>query len=327
MKKLKRIFIIFITTLLLTTCSILFYFRNSLIIIYKVYEQLNINDESIETLGELVDYKVTKDIDVKGIKYKVSTSKDVFLDIYTSKKINKPSPVILYIHGGSWIYGDNGIPVGIDPIIKAFNDSGYTIISLSYELLKKDTPIDNPIKDVKDSIRWIYKNKDNYNFDISNIGILGISSGAHLGLLAAYSNDNEFIGDINLSKYSSKVNYVIDVFGPTDLSTLNTNSIEEKYRSEIETLIPSKSIVNKYNPIKYVSSSSPSTLIIHSKTDEIVPYKNATKLYDSLENKNVDTKLLTLTSGSHFFNGYDKGELVALIFEVLKFVQLNTKRG
>lgn len=325
MKNFKKILIVFFTTLLLTTCSILFYFRNSLMIIYKVYKQLNNENESIAALGELVDYKVTKDIDIKGLKYKRTNSKDVFLDMYTSKINNSPSPVIIYVHGGSWIYGDNGIPVGLDPIIKAFNDSGYTIISLSYELLKKDTPIDTPIKDVKDSIRWVYKNKDKYNFDTDNIGILGISSGAHLALLASYSNDDDFIGDTDLSNYPSKVSYVIDVFGPTDLSTLNTYSIEGDYKSEIDTLINSPNIVNKYNPINYISSSSPNTLIIHSKTDEIVPYKNATKLHNSLEKSNLDSKLLTLTSGSHFFSGYKKDELVALIFEVLKFIQLNKK--
>ncbi|WP_066893301.1 alpha/beta hydrolase [Clostridium nigeriense] len=323
MKKLSRFLAVFFASLILTTCSIFLYFKNSLIIIYRVYEQLNNNNDSIATLGQLTDYKVTEDMDIKGLKYKKSDSKEVFLDIYTSKNNNTPSPVILYVHGGSWIYGDNGIPIGLEPIIKAFNDSGFTIISLSYELLKENTPIENPIKDVKDSIRWIYKNKDKYNFDTNNIGVLGISSGAHLALMASYSKDNEFIGDTDLSNYPSKVNYIIDVFGPTDLSTLDTSSVEDEYKSEIETLINSPNIINNYSPINYISNSSPSTLIIHSKTDEIVPYKNATTLYDSLENKNLNPKLLTLNSGSHFFNGYNSNEIIALIFEVLKFIEIN----
>ena len=122
---------------------------------------------------------------------------------------DKPSPVVLYIHGCSWIYGDNGIPIGLEPIINALNKRGYTLISVSYELLKENTPIENPIKDVKDSIRWIYKNKEKYNFDTNNIGILGISSGAHLALIAAYSKDDEFKGDVNLDGYSSKVKYIL----------------------------------------------------------------------------------------------------------------------
>ena len=323
MKKISRIITIFLISLVLTTCSIIFYFCDSLMIIYRVYEQLKDNNSSIETLAELTDYNVTNDIDIKGVVYKDTDSKDVFLDIYKSTVSNKPSPVILYVHGGSWIHGDNGIPIGLVPIIKSFNESGFSIISVSYELLKEDTPIENPIKDVKDSIRWIYKNKNKYNFDTDNIGILGISSGAHLALMASYSNDNEFIGDPDLATYSSKVNYVIDVFGPTDLSTLDTSSIEEKYKNEIEKVIKSKNIINNYSPINYISDSSPNTLIIHSEKDEIVPYKNALTLYNSLKNKK--SKLLSLSSGSHFFYGFKENELVALVFEVLKFIQLNKK--
>lgn len=140
-------------------------------------------------------------MDLKNIKYKDTLSKDVFLDIYKSDIEDKPSPVIIYVHGGSWVYGDNGIPKGLEPILKAFNKRGFTIISLSYELLKEDVPIENLIIDVKDSIRWVYKNKEKYNFDTENIGILGISSGAHLALMASYSEEDMFLGDESLRKY------------------------------------------------------------------------------------------------------------------------------
>lgn len=325
MKKVLKVLSIFITSILLTTLLIILYFKDSLSIAYNVYIELKNSNKSIETLGELTDYYVTNSMDIRGLKYKKSESNDVFLDIYRSEIEDKPSPIILYVHGGSWIYGDNGIPIGLEPIIKSFNKKGYTIISVSYELLKEDTPIENPIKDVKDAIRWIYKNKDTYNFDTENIGILGISSGAHLGLMASYSKDDDFIGDTNLSKYPSKVSYIIDVFGPTDLSSLDISSVGSEYKDEIEDLLKSTISLNNYSPINYISKSSPSTLIIHSKTDEIVPYENAKNLYIELINKDVNTKLLTLNSGSHYFSGYSKSEISALVFEVLKFLDLNNK--
>ena len=325
MKKVLKVLSIFITSILLTTLLIILYFKDSLSIAYNVYIELKNSNKSIETLGELTDYYVTNSMDIRGLKYKKSESNDVFLDIYRSEIEDKPSPIILYVHGGSWIYGDNGIPIGLEPIIKSFNKKGYTIISVSYELLKEDTPIENPIKDVKDAIRWIYKNKDTYNFDTENIGILGISSGAHLGLMASYSKDDDFIGDTDLSKYPSKVSYIIDVFGPTDLSSLDISSVGSEYKDEIQDLLKSTISLNNYSPINYISKSSPSTLIIHSKTDEIVPYENAKNLYIELINKDVNTKLLTLNSGSHYFNGYSKSEISALVFEVLKFLDLNNK--
>lgn len=325
MKKILKVISIFITSVLLTTLGIILYFKDSLSIAYNVYIELKNSNKSIETLGQLTNYYVTNSMDIQGLKYKESESNDVFLDIYRSKIEDKPSPVILYIHGGSWIYGDNGIPIGLDPIINSFNNNGYTIISVSYELLKEDSQIENPIKDVKDAIRWVYKNKDSYNFDTENIGILGLSSGAHLGLMASYSEDDDFIGDKDLQKYSSKVSYIIDVFGPTDLSSLDTSSIELEYKYEIESLLKSATTLNNYSPINYISESSPRTLIIHSKTDEIVPYENATNLYTELINTGIKAKLLTLNTGSHYFNGYNQREIYSLVFELFKFIDLNTK--
>ena len=326
MKKVFKVITILLSTMLITTICIVLYFKNSVMIIYNVFNELNTSNESIETLGELINYKATNSMDKGNIKYKNTSSNDVFLDIYKSNISDEPSPVILYIHGGSWIYGDNTIPEGLEPVLNAFNSQGYTIISVSYELLKENTPLENPIIDVKDAIRWVYKYKDIYNFDTNNIGILGISSGAHLGLMAAYSNDNEFIGDEKLKDYPSKVKYIIDIFGPTDLKTLDTSSIEGKYKDTIDTIINTKSNYYKYTPLNYINNSSPSTLVIHSKNDELVPYENAVKLYNSLKSNKVHSKFLTLSEGSHFFSGYKKNEIFALVFEILKFIEVN-KQG
>lgn len=328
MKKVFKVITLFLAAILITTLGIIVYFKNSFIIVYSIYKELRNSSESIHTLAELTDYEISKSMDKRNVKYKNTNSNDVYLDIYESNIENKPSPVILYVHGGSWVYGDNGIPIGLEPILNAFNMRGYTIISVSYELLKEKTPIDNPIKDVKDSIRWIYKNKDTYNFDTNNIGILGVSSGAHLALMAAYSQDDEFIGDKDLENYPSKVKYILDIFGPTDLNTLDTSTIGEEYEEYIDTIdniIKSPDILGKYSPINYINSSAPNTLIIHSKTDEVVPYENAAKLYNNLKNKGVESKLLTLESGSHYFEGYKKNEIIALIFELLKYLDINSK--
>lgn len=325
MKRLYKIIIVFLISILVTTLLLVIYFKNSLMIIYSVYNELKNRNESVETLGELTDYYTTTTMDLKNIKYKDTLSKDVFLDIYKSDIEDKPSPVIIYVHGGSWVYGDNGIPKGLEPILKAFNKRGFTIISLSYELLKEDVPIENPIIDVKDSIRWVYKNKEKYNFDTENIGILGISSGAHLALMASYSEEDMFLGDEALRKYPSNVKYVLDVFGPTELNTLDISDIDEEYKKDLENILKSKDILEKYTPINYINSSTPSTLIIHSKSDEIVPYENAKTLYTNLKENNIKSKLLTLKSGSHYFSGYNKFEIVALIFETLKFLDINNK--
>lgn len=325
MKKLFKYTTTFLCSFLITTLLIGFYFKTSISLILNVFYELKDSDKSVATLNQFIDFYSTKTMDIKNLKYKDSNSKDVYIDIYKSTLENTPSKVILYVHGGSWIYGDNGIPIGMEPIIDSFNKEGFTIISLSYNLLNNNNSIYDSVCDVKDAIRWVYKNKDIYNFDTNEIGILGISSGANISLLSAYSNDTDFKDDEELYNYSSKVKYVIDVFGPTNLETLSFNALEDTpYYNNLKSLTSSKEYLKKFSPINYIKDDLPTTLIIHSKADELVPYSNAKDLYTALKEKDNKTKLLSLNNGSHYFSGYSSFEVVSLILETLKFLDINT---
>lgn len=324
MKKLVKVIKAFTALFLLVVISFLIYYKGSILLILDIYRDLKDSNKSIETLGVLTGYKASNSMEVKHLKYKNSKSKDVYLDLYLSSNTEKSSPVLIYVHGGSWIYGDNTIPIGLEPIINAFNNRGFTIISLSYELLD-DSNIDlkDPITDVKDAIRWVYKNKDEYNFDTKDIGLLGISSGAHLSLMAAYTDDEAFKGDKNLSSYSSKVNYIIDIFGPTDLNSLDFSDLTLNNR-KIKKLINSNEELDKYSPINYITDKVPDTLIVHSIKDELVPYMNSEELYNNLLSKSINTKLITFSKGSHFFSDFNKNEVFMAIIKVLDFLTSNT---
>ena len=325
MNTIKKIITINIITILLTVIVIALCYKGPLLITYNVMKELKDDNKSVATLNNLVDYYALNSMDIEKLKFKDTDNPKVFMDIYLSEVENKESPVVIYVHGGSWIYGDNGIPKDLEPIVKAFNKSGFTIISLSYELLEKDVPLSNPVSDVKDAIRWVYKNKDKYSFNTDEIGLLGISSGAHLSLLAAYSEDDDFIGDPTLSSYSSKVKYVIDVFGPTELSSLDFSILDEDIKDDIEEIKNINLINEAYSPIYYVKKDSPTTLIIHSKNDVIVPYSNASTLHNSLLKVGAKSKFLSLESGTHTFEDFSKEEILALIYETLKFLSNNTK--
>lgn len=325
MKNIKKLIIINVLTILLTLIIIAIYYKGPLLITYNVIKELKDKNKSVATLSNLTDYYALTSMDIEKLKFKDTNNPQVFMDLFLSKVENKKSQVLIYIHGGSWIYGDNGIPMDLEPIIKAFNQAGVTIISLSYELLEKDVPLSNPVSDVKDAIRWVYKNKDKYNFDTDDIGLLGVSSGAHLALLAAYSKDDEFIGDNNLSTYSSKVEYVIDIFGPTELSSLDFSIVDDDIKEDIEELKNINLINEVYSPIYYIRKDSPKTLIIHCKEDVIVPYSNAFDLHSALLNAGAKSKFLSLNYGTHTFENFDKEEMIALIYETLKFISNNTK--
>ena len=282
-------------------------------------DENNISKENIDS----IDLESNKDY--KEVEYKNTNGVPLTLDIFEAKKVlKKGSPVLLYVHGGSWVYGNKEIPEAISPLLDAFREEGFVIISTSYELMRGEENFNKQICDVKDTIRWIYKNKEEYNFNTDKIGVIGASSGAHLSLMAAYSGDSEFIDADELKNYPSDVEFLIDFFGPTDLNTLDMNNVNWDLQQIIDSVGNEKEeILNKYSPINYIDNKEPNTLIIHSKKDSIVPYDNAEILYNKLIEKENKATIITLEGASHDFSEFDINEVVEVGTKMLKFVIQN----
>lgn len=275
--------------------------------------------KTLPTISESLYDNPINDITYEDISYKKRDGVSLKLDLYEDTNNNDLKPVIIYVFGDAWIKGNKKIPSAISPLIELLKEEGFAIISTSYELMDKEIIFDKQISDIKDTIRWVYKNKDKYNFDVTNIGLIGPSAGAHLSMMAAYSDDNEFVGDYSLKNYSSKVKYVIDLFGPAELSKVNLNYgpkelIEKLSKKDI------KNFSKLYSPINYVKENLPSTLIIHSKKDEIVPYDTSINLYKKCTKLNNNFKFYTLENCNHCLEGLSNTEALNLYMEIVNFI-------
>lgn len=321
----KKFFKIFTLTIIIALSILLIIFHQKILLCYGIAEKYISLKNNIQSTKELDIETISTSMDYRDIVYKNTNNVPLTLDIYGPlKQVYKSSPVILYVHGGSWAYGDKSIPEELMPVLDTFREQGYTIISTSYELMRDNENFEKQIADVKDTIRWIYKNKDTYNFDTNEIGILGVSSGAHLSLMAAYSDSDEFIDDIDLSKYPSKIKYLIDFSGPTDLSILNTNDLNYDLSNIFSSISDRSKIIEEYNPINYVNSSIPNTLIIHSKSDDIVPYESSEKLYEKCKSVDANAHLITLELSSHNLSDISSNDILSISKGLLKFIILNS---
>lgn len=274
---------------------------------------------SLPTISSDFYNEPIKDVTYKDVVYKTRNNKEITLDIYKNKEINTPSPVIIYVFGNGWMYGDKVIPSAIEPIIDLLKNEGYAVISTSYELMDNEIILKDQISDVKDTIRWIYKNKDKYNFDTNNIGMIGPSAGAHLCMMAAFSNDDEFIGDYSLKSYSSKVKYIVDLFGPSKLSEINL-SIAPKNITDNLTNDSIESLSKEFSPIEYITSKLPDTLIIHSLKDDIIPYESSLKLYEASIKYNNNFELYTLQNCTHTLKNLSETEALNLYMKIVDFI-------
>lgn len=317
----KRLLIILIAAIIIFISI----FHKRIILTYTlVNKYVSLKNDNMRT-PKVNGLKMSQSMNYKDVIYKNTNGVPLTLDIYSSlKKDNNPSPVILYVHGGSWVYGDKNIPDALSPVLNTFREEGYTIISTSYELNRNKADFNKQVADIKDTIRWIYKNNSTYNLDPNEIGVIGVSSGAHLSLLAGYSSNDDFTDDKALSKYSSKVKYLIDFAGPTDLNLLNTSDLNYDLTKIFNSIKDKDTVIKKFNPMNYVNKGIPNTLIIHSSFDPMVPYKSSKELYDKCVQEHAKVELITLNSSVHDLSNISSTDIGSMSEGLLKFVIFNS---
>lgn len=283
----------------------------------------------------------------QNITYKTnSLGTPVSLDLYRPKTSSSQKlPVVIYVHGGAWAKGDKVVRANnyIENFILKLVEKNFAVISIEYTLVSDKVHFPLPIEDTKDAVRWVRKNAEKYNFDPENIGYFGVSSGAHLSLLAAYTNDNEYTGSPELSAYSAKVNYVVDNFGPTDLNKLLHTRLGKvpvsivglffkpivEIREKLVYGISGYDIsTEKRKAIDYLESVSPindtehgvPTFILHGNKDKVAPLKHSKKLVKKLSKYNIENKLVVVEEGIHGFGTTDKAYLDQLTDEMVHFI-------
>lgn len=219
------------------------------------------------------------------------------LDIYLPDSGTSPFPVVVYVHGGGWQSGSKENVGQITPIV----DEGYALVSINYRL-SAEAIFPAQINDCKAAIRWMRANATTYNLDVSRIGVIGTSAGAHLVALLGTSGDitNHTVGDVTMDiegdvggnlSFSSRVQAVSDWFGPTDFLKMNDfpgnidhdapDSPESKFIGGPIQDNPDKCALA--DPITYASNDDAPFLMIHGTADMTVPYNQSELLYQALQ--------------------------------------------
>lgn len=256
---------------------------------------------------------------------------DVVLDmelLIPSPAPTKPTPVIVFVHGGGWQGGTSAD--GMSFAMDAARD-GYIACSINYRL-SQVAPFPAQLQDCKCAVRFLRANAEKYNIDPDKIGVWGASAGGHLVAMQGLTDGiAEFEGDSGWNDTSSRVQAVCDWFGPTDL--VEWIKIEQLYGNDkdlrdllgfylpdemiqwAQTLdkdagitrllgAPTLEVPEKAAwacPMIYVdkSENTPPFLIMHGDNDPWVPYQQSLKLADALDKKGVDVTFRMLLNSGH----------------------------
>jgi acetyl esterase/lipase/alpha-beta hydrolase superfamily lysophospholipase len=120
------------------------------------------------------------------------TDTKIHLRIYDPGVRSKPSPALVFVHGGGWTIGS--IDDFDSSIRRLANSSGLLVAAMDYRLAPEN-PFPAGLNDVIATVKWIKENGESIGIDPNRIALGGDSAGANLALASAIALRNEGQGD------------------------------------------------------------------------------------------------------------------------------------
>ncbi|MGC2485375.1 MAG: DUF3293 domain-containing protein [Acidimicrobiales bacterium] len=109
------------------------------------------------------------------------------LDIWKMPTTSDKAPVIYYIHGGAWTFGDKRQQGR--PMLHEFVSRGWVVVAINYRLAPQ-FPWPAQIEDATRALGWIKSHISSYGGDPDRVVVAGGSAGGHLASLLALSSED-----------------------------------------------------------------------------------------------------------------------------------------
>lgn len=261
------------------------------------------------------------------------------VDIYLPNEGDGPFPVIFFLHGGGWAFG-NKKDAQILPFMGGV-ERGYAVIGVGYRLLPQILYPDN-LFDVKAALRWVAENADTYLLDPDRVALTGASAGAHLAMMAAFTAGQAVYEGAPLSK-TCRVRALVEQYGPTDFlrqaeqydasGYVRMRAPDDDRPDSVDALLgvrlkDAPNLARFINPIDNVHPNIPPVLIQHGRFDPCIPYQQATELFKKItETAGEGRAVLDISDVyTHADPGYAEPESVARIFSFLDAHLKNIQR-
>ena len=229
----------------------------------------------------------------KDVTYCTVNGVELKMDIYYPSSNNGLFPVTMYVHGGGWSSGDKAQGAGMFEI-PALQRAGFLVVSVNYRLAPEYV-FPAMIEDVKCAVRSLRAHANEYNLDPNRIGVWGGSAGGHLVSLLGTTDAGAGFDVGEYLDQSSRVQAVVDMFGPADLTVQFEGGYENTSRvfGGFDAALAS--------PMTYVSNDDPPFLIFHGEVDQLVPIEQSEILLAKLQAAGVPAELVRVANAGHGF--------------------------
>lgn len=235
-----------------------------------------------------------------------------------------PAPVVVYIHGGGWLFGHPNVQhphLAAMALFDKLHAAGYAVARASYRL-SAEGRFPTQLHDLKAAIRYLRHHATCFGIDAARIGVIGESAGGHLAVLLGLDTPPEFEGEVGITGPASKVQAVVSWYGITDFLTLDaqripgspfTHDTAESASSRLlgQTISANPDAARAASPVTWVTADAAPCLIQHGTDDLVVPPGQGRELFEMLQASGVPAEFSPVAGASHCFVGADTVPVVA----------------
>ena len=233
-------------------------------------------------------------VDVMRVPFAQRGGRWLTLDLYARehpKDDAPPAPIVVVVHGGGW---HSGSPSELPELNAYLASHGYLVAVPEYRFAPSD-PFPAAVEDIRAAIQLLRGRARQWNADADGLIMIGRSAGAQIALAVAYSSG---VG---------AVRGVVSLYGPADLTfawehpanprVYDGTGVIERYLGG-----PPSAMAQRYrdaSPIEMVNDTTPPTLLIHGRKDEIVWVEQSRRLAARLTGASRPALLVELPWATH----------------------------
>jgi acetyl esterase/lipase len=240
---------------------------------------------------------------VDALEYARIGQTPLALDLYLpAARADKPK-LIVWVHGGAWRSGARS-----DMPLQQLVEQGYAVASVDYRLTAV-APFPAQVHDLKAAIRYLRARQEQLGVDARRIAIAGSSAGGHLAALVGVTGGvPELEGDVGEHlDQSSSVQAIVDLFGPTNLTTILDQSTPHGLGVRIPALQlllggqpeDKPELAKLASPVFHVDAADPPLLLIHGDQDPQVPINQSHELMGRFEELKLPVQFEVVHGGAH----------------------------